>query len=146
MKTVSSAGGQVRFRVPKHWQQEADGNGTMLYAPEPNSGTLRLNVLTFRNPEPTPSDPPELADEAEVHGVPLELLLSGAYMVRTRKKFREEEDDCSMETWQLEVKEGYHVVIAIFTFTLLEEQMSGIKYQDQLMMLDHEIRGAEIQI
>lgn len=146
MKTVSSAGGQVRFRVPKHWEQEPDGNGTMLYDPEADSGTLRLNVLPFRNPEPNPDDPPELADEAEKYGVPLDLLPSGAYMVRTRETFREEDDDCSMETWQLEVKEGQYVVIAIFTFTLLEEQRSSIKYQDQLRMLDQEIRRAEIQI
>ncbi len=46
-KTINYRGGLVRFRIPTDWieEYEPEGGG-MFYADGPDTGTLRLNVLT----------------------------------------------------------------------------------------------------
>ena len=50
LKPITYRGGLVKFYVPSTWVEgyEPDGGGTF-YEDLPNSGTLRLNVLTFEN-------------------------------------------------------------------------------------------------
>jgi hypothetical protein len=52
-KTIQYRGGLVTFRIPSDWveEYEADGGGAF-YPEKPNSGTLRLNVMTLRSPSP----------------------------------------------------------------------------------------------
>src|SRR3954471_16013798 len=51
LKTITYRGGLVRFRIPADWQEEYEeaGGGTF-YAPDDQSGALRLNVLTMEAP------------------------------------------------------------------------------------------------
>jgi hypothetical protein len=51
MKQIDYRGGVVTFRIPVHWKEEyePDGGGTF-YAEGPDTGTLRLNVLSARAP------------------------------------------------------------------------------------------------
>jgi hypothetical protein len=56
MKPIVYRGGIITFRVPATWKEEyeAEGGGTF-YDDRPDSGTLRLNVLTFKAPEGKPA-------------------------------------------------------------------------------------------
>lgn len=144
MKTVTSAGKQVSFRVPKNWQSEPEGNGMMFYAPEPDSGTLRLDVLTFRSPNSPADEPPSSLSHAQKMGVPLETLPSGIHFLRAQTKAKEEDDDLASIEWNLEAREGEYTAIAIFSFTLLESQVEVSKYKEQIEMLDREIRQATV--
>jgi hypothetical protein len=48
MKTIRYRGGIVTFRIPAHWTEEYEEEGGGIFYNEDNdSGTLRLNVLTF---------------------------------------------------------------------------------------------------
>lgn len=57
MKEIVYRGGVVKFAVPKHWveEYEPDGGG-MFYENAPNTGTLRLNVITVQSPTELGSD------------------------------------------------------------------------------------------
>jgi len=51
MKTIEYRGGVVSFRIPSKWKEEYEekGGGTF-YEPVQDSGTLRLNIITFKAP------------------------------------------------------------------------------------------------
>jgi hypothetical protein len=52
MKTIAYRGGIVTFRIPTHWREEySDTDGGMLYEEHPDSGTLRLTIITMTVPE-----------------------------------------------------------------------------------------------
>ncbi|MBL8085918.1 MAG: hypothetical protein JNN26_25045, partial [Candidatus Obscuribacter sp.] len=53
MKTIVYRGGIVKFQIPSHWKEEyeEEGGGTF-YEDSADSGTLRLNVLTFESESP----------------------------------------------------------------------------------------------
>lgn len=50
MREVAYRAGVITFRIPAHWvdEYEADGTG-IYYEPSAGSGTLRLTVLTLRS-------------------------------------------------------------------------------------------------
>src|SRR5438552_168389 len=63
-KTISYRGGIVTFRIPSHWREEYEPNGGgTFYDDNPDSATLRLNVITAKAPMPitTQSAPDILA-------------------------------------------------------------------------------------
>lgn len=51
MKTVNYRGGVLKFRIPSSWKEEySDSDGGMFYEDVPNSGTLRVRVITLTEP------------------------------------------------------------------------------------------------
>ncbi|MFC6644216.1 hypothetical protein ACFQBQ_01130 [Granulicella cerasi] len=53
MKTIVYRGGVVAFRVPATWLEEySDVDGGMFYEDTPDSGTLRVKVITMESPKP----------------------------------------------------------------------------------------------
>ncbi len=52
MKTITYRGGIVTFRIPTHWREEySETEGGMFYEDLPDSGTLRLTIITMTTPE-----------------------------------------------------------------------------------------------
>lgn len=56
-KTINYRGGVVTMEIPAHWKEEYEpkGGGTF-YEDRADSGTLRLNVLTFEDKNGRPSE------------------------------------------------------------------------------------------
>jgi hypothetical protein len=51
MKTISYRGGVVTFRIPESWNEEySDTDGGTFYEDKPDSGTLRLKLITAESP------------------------------------------------------------------------------------------------
>jgi hypothetical protein len=49
MKPIVYRGGVVTFRIPSHWREEySDFEGGTFYEDRPDSGTLRLKIITIR--------------------------------------------------------------------------------------------------
>lgn len=85
MKEVAYRGGLVLFAVPEDWTEENDPSaGAAFYGDKPGSPTLRLNVTTFRPPEPvTEKHIVEAASAGAAPGdPPAELLPSGTAIRR----------------------------------------------------------------
>jgi hypothetical protein len=52
MKTITYRGGLITFQIPTDWIEEYEENGGgTFYEDSPESGTLRLNVLTIKEKE-----------------------------------------------------------------------------------------------
>jgi hypothetical protein len=77
LKPITYRGGIVRFEIPSDWIEEFEtsGGGTF-YENRPDSGTLRLNVLSFSSKN-TPSE--EMA-RSVFKDNPTEVLPSGFLM------------------------------------------------------------------
>jgi hypothetical protein len=57
MKTISYRGGAVTFRIPESWNEEySDTDGGTFYEDKPDSGTLRLKLITAESPSEITSD------------------------------------------------------------------------------------------
>ena len=53
LKSINYRGGLMQFSVPNVWIEEYDAKGpAMFYEDNDDSGTFRLNVLTFSAPNP----------------------------------------------------------------------------------------------
>ena len=52
MKTIVYRGGLLKFRIPESWKEEySDIDGGTFYEDVPDSGTLRVKVITLEIPE-----------------------------------------------------------------------------------------------
>ena len=52
MKSIVYRGGVVTFRIPSHWREEySDFEGGMFYEDRPDSGTMRLTIISATAPK-----------------------------------------------------------------------------------------------
>lgn len=84
MREVTYRGGLVVFAVPDDWTEENDpSGGAAYYSDQPGSPTLRLNVTTFRPPEPvTGSHLIEAASSGSQPGDQPAVMLPGGTAMR----------------------------------------------------------------
>jgi hypothetical protein len=48
MKKINYRGGLISFDIPDSWKEEYNSEGGIFYEDSPNSGTLRVHVLTLK--------------------------------------------------------------------------------------------------
>lgn len=149
-KTINYRGGVVRFQIPFHWKEEYedDGGGTF-YAPGDDTGTLRLNVLTFKAPpgkQISASTAPEvLAPEAEKRGVRITSLREGVAMIRSDEQVEENGEALSIRYWRIaQVLPPADIRLVIFSYTILASQLSTPSSAAELDLLDEQIAAAEL--
>ena len=150
MKTINYRGGIVRFRIPADWQEEYEetGGGTF-YKPGDSTGTLRLNVMTFRAPHGKPSTAASandvLAATSAKHSSPIISLREGVAMTQYDLSSEEKGERIWIRTWQVaQVIPPEHVRILVFSYTLLEDQFAEPAFAAELAMLDHEVAACEL--
>jgi len=140
MKTISYRGGIVRFSVPSNWveEYEPEGGGTF-YEDRPDSGTLRLNVLSFESPKPAA----EMASSAFKQD-PTEMLSSGFLMRRSIKSAVESGEALSVHRWEIAVPVPPNSLrLVCFSHTILAAQERDAEIVAELRLLDDSIRAAE---
>jgi hypothetical protein len=147
MKSIVYRGGIITFRVPATWKEEyeAEGGGTF-YDDRPDSGTLRLNVLTFKAPEG------KLAVDGYAHFAATPLK-EGERLIRTahgdglklsKKSTEEKGTKIDLYSWQLaHCAPPEKFYIASFTWTILSTQSSDPKFQQEVAFLTDEISRAQ---
>lgn len=56
LKHIKYRGGIAEFQIPSHWREEYEpGGGGTFYEDSPDSGTLRLNVLSLSSKDTSQS-------------------------------------------------------------------------------------------
>lgn len=141
MKTIDYRGGLVSFEVPDDWREEyeEEGGGTF-YEDKPDSGTLRLNVLSFANKEA--KSPPQVIEEmfgAEGY----EILPCGLAMRHGVKETEEQSTPLHLYRWEILVPvTPTHVRLACFTHTLLAAQEGTERAKVELNIVDSIVRTA----
>ena len=143
-KTITYRGGLVTFRIPAHWREEyePEGGGTF-YDDNPDSGTLRLNVITAKAPMPitTQSAPDILAGLVQA-SASAELLANNCALVRYEQRAEEQGHPLSITYWSVaQALPPNHARIATFSYTMRTHQRNDAQFQEELDMLDREIRA-----
>ena len=149
LKIINYRGGVVRFRIPTDWEEEyeEDGGGTF-YQARSDSGTLRLNILTFEAPADTPvahdAEVEMLAPDATKFTTEVVRLRDGVAMIGYDEPSEERGERLMIRYWRiLQVVPPDHVRIAVFSYALLNKQFTDPAYIAELELLDREIRAAE---
>ncbi|NWK57737.1 hypothetical protein HW115_19115 [Verrucomicrobiaceae bacterium N1E253] len=134
-KDILYRGGLVTFRIPLDWEEEYDpsGGGTF-YKDVLGSGTLRLNVLSFRRGPNSDNKP---FDDFEPYH-------DGLYIKTESKGVVERGVSCILFSWQIAYRvEGGAYRMAIFTYSIESERLGGDDAQAELGMINELIEGAQ---
>ena len=146
MKTINYRNGVVEFRVPASWKEEySDTNGGVFYEDRPDSGTLRIKLITVTTP-------------TDVHSGTAVDLLKGLRQTQGRAEAMVNgnalatAEGSSIEHGQ-KIKTFYwflanpvplkHARLATFSYTILEAREGSSQVWRELQMLNEEIRAAE---
>lgn len=140
LKTISYRGGIVTFSVPKAWKEEYEpvGGGTF-YDNRPDSGTLRLNVLSFDSQE-TPA--PQMALKAFPEGS-FEILGSGLPFRQSMVQVTENQELLHIHKWDIAVPvQPRSLRLVLFSYTILASQETEAKTKAELALINESIRTA----
>jgi hypothetical protein len=150
LKTIVYRGGVVRFRIPAHWKEEygAAGGGTF-YEPGDDTGTLRLSTMILRAPTgksvTAATAAEELADQAQKFGTRVEPLREGIAVVRYDKPATEAGHALVIRFWRIaQALPPSHLRQVVFSYTRLARDFDMPQCREELVLLDCEIRAAEI--
>lgn len=136
----------MTFRIPDNWgeEYENEGGGTF-YKNCPDSGTLRLNVITLKvhaNPTPDVIEQVLRSSRGSSH-CEIRFMPSGNAVLHYGEKTIEKNERLTMYYWEVAnpIPPG-HFHLAIFSYTILEAKESDPRIQAELSMLDKEIRAS----
>lgn len=143
MKTIRYGGGIVTFRIPAHWTEEYEEEGGGIFYDEDNeSGTLRLNVLTFTSKTSVTTRTAMSLLEArrqEYQGT-LTDLGNGNALLRYTDVAQEEGESLTVHYWQIaSVVPPNHFRLAIFSYTKPTKLADDGRAAD-LAMMEEELR------
>jgi hypothetical protein len=144
-KPVIYRGGLVSLRIPATWREEyePDGGGTF-YEEGPDTGTLRLNVLTLKKEQPRSL---EEAIAEVFHGDTVEMLSSGFPMRRYLAKGEERGTPLHLHRWEILVPVSpYQWRLACFTLTILAALDGNARSKKELAIVDKLVHEAEYSI
>jgi hypothetical protein len=139
LKTICYRGGIVRFDIPASWQEEYEpAGGAMFYEDRPDSGTLRLNVLSFS------SNGKETGEEMVASLVAesgYQAHLDGLAIKQYVQQAEEEGEPLKLYYWEVAIPvEGCNARLAIFSYTILASQADDPHVQQEIEMLGNSIR------
>lgn len=146
LKTIVYRGGIVRFKIPAKWveEYEEDGGGTF-YQNRPDSGTLRLNILTARAPDDIEGDLPvhALSTLPDVNPEEITKLATGNALVRSLERTEEQGHKITLYWWYLaNTVPPNHMRIANFSYTILTSQENLDSFRKEIELLDEQIKHA----
>lgn len=147
MKEIQYRGGLVTFSVPKHWveEYEPDGGG-MFYENAPDTGTLRLNVITAKSPKPLSNDAAfeELVAMKTVKADSVQRLKNGNAIATSIQHSSEQGQAITLFWWHVtNPVRPSHLRIANFSYTVLTSQEATDTVKRELQLLTESIKNAK---
>ena len=140
MKRILYRGGIASFDIPGSWVEEHQPEGGASFFEDlPDSGTLRLNVLSFGSDG-------NVAGEEIVSRLVRERgffpLDPGLALKRYVKTVPEDGESLKVYYWEVAVPvNSSSARLVIFSFTILASQGVDLYYQNQIALLDQCIRS-----
>lgn len=147
MKQVIYRGGIVTFTIPEHWleQYEPDGGG-MFYEDAPNTGTLRLNVITLESAKPLlPNDAYDnLSTMKNIKAGSVQKMESGNAFATSVQHSTEQGQAITLYWWHIANPiPPNHMRIANFSYTVLTSQENDPLIKNEIQMLTESIKNAK---
>jgi hypothetical protein len=145
LKTILYRGGLVTFRIPDHWIEEygEEGGGTF-YEDATDSTTFRLEVTSLKSPSPITleSTPKVLSTLGSTAPGTIERLPGGCALVRHEQSATDRGHQLCITYWTVaHVIPPNHVRLATFSHTMFEHQRGDARFQEELALLDREVRA-----
>jgi hypothetical protein len=146
LKEINYRGGIIRFKVPISWieEYEEEGGGTF-YEDSQDSGTLRINILTFKTPDIVDENSvvKALSAMSDVDPTTIVELKNGNAIARTVQRNDDQGEKITLYWWLLaNAVPPNHVRIANCSYTILTAQEELELYKDEIKLLDKEIQNA----
>ena len=146
MKRIPYKGGIVSFSIPDHWLEEYEEDGcSMFYEDKPESGALRLNVITAAEPNlQTDRSGTDallaLFDGKREPGTVVRVLDNGNVLrAYTRQEF-EHGEELLMHHWEVANRaDANHIRLAIFSFAILASRASDTEIIAQVALLNEQL-------
>ncbi len=144
-KSYSHSDGLIDFRVPKAWEVEVENDGnSVFWDSRGNSGTLRVSVITVKK-EDIGLPNPELEFIGFEPNYPNPVYLDNGNGFRKYQTVAEEDGHKLLIHW---FELGNHIRpiyyrLAIFSFTVLEAQISDKNIVRQLSLIEQEVCSAK---
>jgi hypothetical protein len=148
-KTINYRGGIVRFRIPAEWLEEyGKAGGGTFYLPGNNTGTLRLNVMTFGAPPgrlvTVDSTGDFLAADSAKYACQTIRIRDGVAMIRYDLPANEGDHSLRIRYWRIaQALPPKNVRLVLFSYTLLAKQFDQPTFIEELEVLHREIIAAE---
>jgi hypothetical protein len=142
LKNIYYRGGIARFDIPDSWEEEYEpSGGATFYEDEPDSGTLRLNVLTFSS---NGAETGAMMVSGLIAKNGYQPLRDGLAIAQEVKSAEENGEQLQINYWRVAVPvEPDGVRIAVFSFTILAEQATDPRVRSEIDLLENSIRAAE---
>jgi hypothetical protein len=147
LKDINYRGGIVKFKIPVNWVEhyEEDGGGTF-YEDAPNTGTLRLNVLTVKAPADSKGnlsvEALSIASSSEPNNI--EILSNGNALTRSIERTKEQGQKITLYWWFVaKTIPPNYVRVANFSYTILTSQENIDTFKNEFKLLDEQIKNCE---
>ncbi|MDO9367613.1 MAG: hypothetical protein Q7T68_03515 [Sphingopyxis sp.] len=147
LKEIQYRGGLIRFDVPHDWMEEKEPDGgTMFYSPGPDTGTLRLNVITASSPKDLDTSEQKAILEG-IRGVDPEsvrMLSNGSFMAYHIDRTAEEGTPITLYWWhKTHLVDARHIRLASFSYTVRTTQEGDETTLADVAILSRSIEAAE---
>lgn len=145
MKEIRYDGGVVRFSIPKNWVEEYEPDGgVMFYGTAPNTGILRLNLITGKPPAAVGQDAYEaLRSLKSVRPESIKRLPNGNAITTWLQHSSEQGEAITLFWWHVASPvPPNHIGIANFSYTVLASQEHTAQTQSELQVLTKSIENA----
>jgi hypothetical protein len=150
MKTIRYRGGVVTFRIPAHWTEEYEEEGGGVFYDEDNeTGTLRLNILTFASKTPVTARTAMsvLEPRREEYQAELIDLGHGNALLRYTDEAEEGGEALTIHYWQIaNVVPPSHCRLAIFSYTVPTELANDEDVAAAVAMMEAELRACKFSV
>lgn len=140
-KQINYRGGLVVFALPGTWieEYEPEGGG-LFYAPGADTGTLRLDVITAKSPNPVTSADSR-AVLLKIGNSHVETLPAGAAIAKRVSREVDRGNPITIYWWSVaSAMEPEHVRIASFSYSILSSQEQSERTALDLSFLEQSIR------
>jgi len=136
-KTIVYRGGIASFELPATWHEEyADDGGATSWDDVPDSGTLRLNVISFSSPHSSK----DMVSSMVAKG--FEVADSGLAFMRREETGVQDEDHLHIFWWEIAIPvEPRSMRLALFSHTILASQTTDPAIRAEVDWLERSIRA-----
>jgi hypothetical protein len=146
LKEINYRGGVVKFKIPSNWKEEYEENGGgAFYEDTPNTGTLRLNIITMQAPPDVDGNLPvqALSSVSAIDQNSIEILANGNVLAHAVQRSEEQGKRITLYWWYLAnyVPPNY-VRIANYSYTILTSRENDRKTQEEIELLKTQIKNA----
>ena len=147
MKEIRFRGGLVSFSIPKHWVEESERDTTgLFYADVPDSGALRLDVITYKLPKPLSKDAAfeELKANSRLKSHSIQRLKNGNAIATAIERASDQGTATTLFWWHVtNPVHPDHVRLANFSYTVPTSREGTDTVKREVQMLTESIKNAK---